>query len=305
MRFALQVSGDYDHVREAAQYAERAGLAALALPDHYLMALNEEEAKTTPANDAFVQLGGLATATATLELVVLVSPITFRHPAVLLKMGITLDQMSSGRFSLGLGTGWMDREHEVFGFDYPETGERFARLEEALAYVSAGIASDHPGFAGDRYTLRPFPIAPQASPGFRLVVGGTGPHTTPRLAGTYAHEFNVYPGPGLEKRIARARNAARDAGRDPDELLISSAGQVHGADTATDLDEILDELAAEAGMTRADLDEAHARRNSPVGTWDQLAERFAVWEKVGVERFYLQRGWDPEETPQLLGRLGA
>ncbi len=117
MDFALQSSGTYDDVLAAARWAEDRGLAAFALPDHYLMALSEEAAKSTPAPDALIQMAGLARDTESIELVVLVSPITFRHPAVLAKTAITIDRMSGGRFVLGLGTGWMDREHEVFGFD--------------------------------------------------------------------------------------------------------------------------------------------------------------------------------------------
>jgi alkanesulfonate monooxygenase SsuD/methylene tetrahydromethanopterin reductase-like flavin-dependent oxidoreductase (luciferase family) len=60
-----------------------------------------------------------------LELVVLVSPITFRHPAVMLKAATTIDHMSGGRFALGLGTGWLDREHEIFGIPCPPMAERF------------------------------------------------------------------------------------------------------------------------------------------------------------------------------------
>jgi len=117
MEYALQVSGPYPRLLEAASFAVDRGLVALALPDHYLMALDEEKAKETPAPDAFIQFGGLARETEGIDLVMLVSPITFRHPAVLLKMAVTLDRMSDGRFTLGVGTGWMVREHEVFGFD--------------------------------------------------------------------------------------------------------------------------------------------------------------------------------------------
>ncbi|MFV9673498.1 MAG: LLM class flavin-dependent oxidoreductase, partial [Acidimicrobiia bacterium] len=135
MEFAFQTVGVYEDVLEVARFSEGRGLAAIALPDHYLMALDEEKAKTTPASDALIQLAGLARDTRNIELVVLVSPITFRHPAVLVKTAITIDRMSGGRFTLGIGTGWMDREHEVFGFDYPPMSERYVMLEEALAYT--------------------------------------------------------------------------------------------------------------------------------------------------------------------------
>ena len=287
----------------AARWAEERGLAAFALPDHYLMALSEEGAKNTPAPDALIQMAGLARETDAIELVVLVSPITFRHPAVLAKTAITIDRMSGGRFVLGLGTGWMDREHEVFGFDYPERSERFEMPEEARGEGRAVLADEPIGFKGQHYRLEDFPISPRPIGTVRLVVGGTGAHKTPYLAGTYADEFNVYPGPGLGERLERARAAATDAGRDPDALLLSSAGQVVAAETAQEVEDALNQRAEAASMTREELDEAYAHRRTPVGTYEELREQFAEMESAGITRFYIQSGYDPEQTPGLIDAL--
>ena len=305
MDFALQASGTYDDVLAAARWAEDRGLAAFALPDHYLMALSEEGAKSTPAPDALIQMAGLARDTESIELVVLVSPITFRHPAVLAKTAITIDRMSGGRFVLGLGTGWMDREHEVFGFDYPARSERFEMLEEALGYVRAVLADDPVGFKGDHYRLEGFPISPRPVGTVRLVVGGTGAHKTPYLAGTYADEFNVYPGTSLSERVERARAAAADAGRDPDALLLSSAGMVVAAETTQEVEDALNERAEAASMSREELDEAYEHRQTPIGTYEELREQFAEMESDGITRFYIQGGYDPERTPALIDALSA
>ena len=305
MEFAIQTSGTYEDVLAAARFSEERGLPAIALPDHYLMSLDDEGAETTPAPDALTQLAGLARDTHDLQLVVLVSPITFRHPAVLVKMAITIDHMSGGRFTLGIGTGWMDREHEVFGFAYPPMAERFEMLEEALAYAHAMLSDDPIGFDGEHYTLEAFPIAPKPNGHVRLLVGGIGATRTPRLAGTYADEFNVYPGPDLEIRIDRARAATVAAGRDPDALMLSSAGQVVGAATGADLERRLDTPAEHDNMTREELAEAFAKRDTPVGTYEQLREKFAFLEGLGISRFYLQGGYDPEHTPELVEAVTA
>ena len=305
MEFAIQTSGTYEDVLAAARFSEERGLPAIALPDHYLMSLDEEGAKTAPAPDALTQLAGLARDTHDLQLVVLVSPITFRHPAVLVKMATTIDDMSGGRFTLGIGTGWMDREHEVFGFAYPPMAERFEMLEEALAYARAMLSDDPIGFDGDHYTLEAFPIAPKPNGHVKLLVGGIGATRTPRLAGTYADEFNVYPGPDLEIRIDRARAAAVAAGRDPDALMLSSAGQVVGAATETELEQRLDAHAEEANMTRKELAEAFAKLDTPIGTYEQLREKFAFLEGLGISRFYLQGGYDPDRTPELVEAVSA
>jgi alkanesulfonate monooxygenase len=305
MDYALQVSGPYHRLLDAAAFAKDRGLVALALPDHYLMALSDEEARTTPAPDAFIELGGLARDTSDIELVMLVSPITFRHPAVLTKMAVTLDRMSNGRFTLGIGTGWMDREHEVFGFDYPPMKERFARLEEALAYVTAAFDPETPGFTGTYYQLESFALSPAPLTKIPILVGGTGAHKTPRLAGMYADEFNVYPGPDLADRIERFRNAATDAGRDPAEILLSSSGQVVAADTEADFEDLMESNAAAAGISREELDGHYDKRQTPRGTYAQVRETLSGFSDLGIERFYVQGVFNQPDMGRLFDGLGV
>lgn len=305
MEHALQVAGTYAHLLEAAAFASQRGLVALALPDHYLLALDEEKAKTTPASDAFIQFGGLARETNGLDLVMLVSPITFRHPAVLAKMAVTLSNMSEGRFTLGVGTGWMDREHEVFGFDYPNMSERFERLGEALAYLTAAFDPEFPGYQGERFQLEAFPLAPVPDNKIPLLVGGTGRNRTPRLAGTYADEFNIYPGPDMAERIERFRKAAVAAGRDPDAIRLSSSGQVVAAATQKEFEELMNADAAEAGLSREELEAHFEKRQTPRGTYDQVNEQLGEFHKLGITRFYFQGPFSPSDTGKLLDGLGV
>ncbi len=305
MKYALQVAGPYDRLLEAAAFATEHGLVALALPDHYLLALSEDAARTTPALDAFVQLGGLARDTEDIDLVMLVSPITFRHPGVLAKMAVTLDHMSEGRFTLGVGTGWMDREHEVFGFAYPAVAERFALLEEALGYLSAALDPSYPGFTGAHFQLEAFPLSPDPLGKVPLLVGGKGQHKTPRLAGTYADEFNVYPGPNMAARVERFRHAAVEADRDPETIRLSSSGQVVAATTAAELDDLLNENAATAGITRDELEAFYEQRHTPRGTYEQVREQLDEFSRLGISRFYLQGTFSATTTGRLLEGLGV
>jgi alkanesulfonate monooxygenase SsuD/methylene tetrahydromethanopterin reductase-like flavin-dependent oxidoreductase (luciferase family) len=305
MEYALQVAGPYVDLLDAAEFASDRGLVALALPDHYLLALDEEGAKTKPAPDAFIQLGGLARDTSGIDLVMLVSPITFRHPAVLMKMAVTLDRMSNGRFTLGIGTGWMDREHEVFGFEYPPMSERFDRLEEALGYVTAGFNPNNPGFQGDYYQLEAFPLSPSPVGQIPILVGGTGKYKTPRLAGKFADEFNVYPGPDMAERIQRFRDAAIDAGRDPDSIRLSSSGQVVAAATEEEFQDRMDADAEAAGLSREQLEIHYEKRQTPRGTYAQVNDQLAGFEALGVSRFYFQGVFSPSDTGKLLDGLGV
>ena len=269
-------------------------LSALALP----AALS---AQSTDADTSFFASLELTD----LVLVMLVSPITFRHPAVLLKMAVTLDRMSNGRFTLGVGTGWMDREHEVFGFEYPPMSERFDLLEEALAYLSAGFNPDYPGFQGDHYQLEAFPLSPVPIGTIPLLVGGTGKYKTPRLAGMFADEFNIYPGADMAGRIQRFREAAVESGRDPDEILLSSSGQVVAAATETEFEDLMNTEAAESNITREELDAHLNKRRTPRGTYELVNEQLAELEQLGVSRFYFQGIFVPGDTGKLLDGLGV
>lgn len=307
MEFSLQVSGTYDDVLAAARWAEGRGMASVALPDHYLMARNPEQAAEVPAPDGFIQLAGLARDTERIGLSVIVSPITFRHPAVLAKMAVTIDRMSGGRFGLGVGTGWLDKEHEVFGFPYPAMSTRFAMLEDALAYLRAMLGPEAAGFEGEFYTLESFEISPRPIGPVPLIVGGTGKVKTPRLAGTYADEYNAYPAPSeiFQAKVATACEAALAAGRDPDALLISSSGAVLAAPTRAEYAEKLAAQAAEAEMTVDELEAHFEHRNTPRGTYEQVAAILADMEAAGMRRFYLQlrADFDRQETADLLDAL--
>ncbi len=295
---ALQTSGPYQQLLDNARWAEANGLACIAVPDHYLLSLSD--ADDVPAYDALTQLAALARDTSSIELSVLVSPITFRHPAVLAKTALTIDELSGGRFTLGIGTGWMEREHTLFGFPFPGTSERFELLEEALGYVRAILDDTHPGFRGHHFALDAAPTYPRPKQ-LRIVVGGVGPHKTPRLAGRFADEFNCYPAPLHEfgNRVARAHEGARRAGRDPDALLISSSGAVLVASTRTEFDELLERRAEEAGMSVEDLRAHMSMRNTPHGTYDEVASQLADLAGAGMRRFYLQRSGDFDRDADL------
>ena len=303
MEYGLNTIGaTYDDYLAAARWAEGKGMAAFAIPDHYIYGADAESANR-PAHDAFAIMAGLARETESIELSILVSPITFRHPAVLVKNAATIQEMAGGRFKLGVGTGWLEIEHERFGFDFPDLKERFARTEETLAYLRAAFAEPPEDFSGEFYEFKAFDLYPR--PQLKLVVGGTGAVKTPRLAGTYADELNAYPAaPGeYAAKIERARAAASAAGRDPDALLISSSGQMVAADTEQEYRDKVAEIASERGVDPEKYEEEAAKRNAPRGTWDQVRSILTGMEGVGLSRFYFQGEFNPEDLEHKLSKL--
>ncbi len=305
MEFAIQTLGrSYADYLAAARWAESKDLAAFAIPDHYLYG-PADASPGVPAHDAFSIMAGLARETEKIELVMLVSPITFRHPAVLAKNAATIQEMSGGRFKLGVGTGWQEQEHDRFGIEFPDTKQRFAMLEEALAYLRAAFSNPPVDYTGNYYTLKAFDIQPR--PELRLLVGGTGAVKTPRLAGTYADELNAYPAQPDEylAKIELARRCAAEAGRDPADLLISSSGQITAADSQDEYQDMLVAIAAEYDMAPEKLEEEAAKRNAPRGTWQQVRNILDGMRDAGLTRFYFQGKFDPDDLELKLSKLSA
>jgi alkanesulfonate monooxygenase SsuD/methylene tetrahydromethanopterin reductase-like flavin-dependent oxidoreductase (luciferase family) len=308
VELALQVVGSYDEVLRAARFAEERRLAAISLPDHYLLGRSTDDL-SKPAADALTQLAGLARDTDRIALGVLVSPITFRHPAVLVKIAVTIDRMSGGRFSLGIGTGWLDEEHTIFGIPYPPLRERFELLEEALGYLRAALAPEPTAFEGSHFRLEAFDIQPRPVGPLPLIVGGTGREKTPRLAGRYADEYNVYaqPADDIRRRIETARQAAEAAGRDPEALVITTAcAPIVGTDEAS-LRQRLGEMASRFDREPAELEQRWRESGYPIGGPDQAREILAAWEDLGIQRFYVQTfaSNHPDDIAETLDVLGG
>lgn len=288
MRFSLmtepQLGGTYDQLLDLARWAESEGMVSFARSDHYY---SSREPKPD-ATDAFATLAGLARETTSIRLCVLVSPITFRHPAVIAKTAATIDQMSGGRLDLGVGTGWMDLEHDVFGMPFPEWSERYARLSDALPYLRAAFDQDHASYQGEHYSIDA-QVRPRPS-GIRLVVGGRGPVKTPTLAGTYADEYNHFPAlpETLAPKIDVLRSAASAAGRDPEAIEITIMGPIITGADETDFRQRLARMASERDIDPDSLLDRWKQSGIPVGAPEEVRTALAALERAGVDRYYLQ-----------------
>jgi alkanesulfonate monooxygenase SsuD/methylene tetrahydromethanopterin reductase-like flavin-dependent oxidoreductase (luciferase family) len=286
MEFGIQTRGDWDYILTAAKWAEARGLKALALPDHYLQRGDELE---KPAWDHLVHLAGLARETTTLDLVCLVSPVTFRHPGVLYKMGVTLDEISGGRFVLGLGAGWLDEEFEVFGLPFPDLATRMEMYEEAMAYIRTAISGDGSGFVGKHYQLAEF--SPRPIPqNLRLMGGGAGKAKARRITALYGDEYNLYgTGPTQFRKIRElTREEAREAGRDPDEIFWTSAGPGIAAKKESDYRRLLGQLAEMTGKSPEHIEGVYEERQIPHGPGSKAAEMISALEDAGCEMYYSQ-----------------
>ncbi len=283
MRYSLMtephLGGTYLQQLEAARWAEDAGLVSFARCDHYLAGKDP----VPDATDAFAVLSGLARETKSIRLCVLVSPITFRHPAVIAKNAATIDQMSGGRFDLGVGTGWMDLEHEAFGIPFPEWGERWERFEEALDYLDAAFGEGRSEYKGKYYSIDA-EVKPKPS-NLRLIFGGSGKQRTPTLAGTKADEYNFFTCPADEaaEKVAVMRAAAGDR---PVEATVM--GPVLVGRTEAEYQEALEKASSARGLAPVELAKKWDEAGLVIGTRDRAMEKVAALEDAGVDRMYVQ-----------------
>jgi alkanesulfonate monooxygenase SsuD/methylene tetrahydromethanopterin reductase-like flavin-dependent oxidoreductase (luciferase family) len=268
MRLALMIEGQegvsWEDWLALARACEEHGVEALFRSDHYL-------SQTDPARtalDAWTVLAALAARTERVELGTLVSPVTFRPPAVLANASLTAFEISGGRVSLGMGTGWMEAEHEAFGFPFPEMKTRLQWLEEQIQAVRR--------FWGDR----PHP---------RLIVGGSGRSGTIGPAAKWADEYNTVMATPEEcaERRERLAQACEREGRAPIPLSLMTACAI--GRTPAEAKERIHRRLERAGQ-QADPDEYRQQRRDVaiLGTLDEAAERLRAYERAGVERVMLQ-----------------
>ncbi|WP_431968213.1 LLM class F420-dependent oxidoreductase [Actinacidiphila sp. bgisy160] len=179
---------------ETAQLAEEAGIASLSLMDHYLqiggMGLGDVDA---PMLEGYATLGFLAAHTRAIRLHLLVTGATYRHPGLLAKIVSTLDVLSGGRATLGIGAAWYEREHHALGVPFPPLAERFERLEEVLQIVRQMWSENNGPYTGRHYRLAETLNSPQplTRPHPPVLIGGGGEKKTLRLVAKYADAWNI------------------------------------------------------------------------------------------------------------------
>lgn len=277
-----QQGADYETLLAVALATEDAGFEGFFRSDHVL-AMGDRDGLPGPT-DAWVTLAGLARETERISLGTLVSPATFREPGMLAISVAQVDVMSGGRVEMGLGTGWFEAEHAAYGLPFPALGERFEIFEEQLAIIT-GLWDTPIGetfsFSGDHYEVKGSPALPKPNRRPPVIVGGSGKKKTPRLAATYADEYNQgFTQPvAYKEQNARVRAACEAIGRDPDELTYSLALVVCCGSDDT-------EIAERAAGIGREVDEL--RTNGLTGTPSELVDQIAVWKDAGCERLYLQ-----------------
>jgi alkanesulfonate monooxygenase SsuD/methylene tetrahydromethanopterin reductase-like flavin-dependent oxidoreductase (luciferase family) len=282
-------------LRDAAQRVEALGYDSLWVPDH--LTAWEGRGKASRL-EAWQALAALATITTRVRLGPLVSPVTFRHPAVLAKMAATLDHISGGRVILGLGAGGRVDEHRPYGLPFGTPRERSERLEETAAIVRSLCDEPATTFVGRHYQLRDARAMPKPlQQRLPLLVAGSGPGPM-GVAARFGDIWNAIALPAVfAKKVTRLRADLRAYGREPREVSISASFRLLIRED-------------EAGIYRrlADLDPVW--RDDPyriTGPTRPVLDQMQAYMRAGVRAFIVQfpGPFDVETLERLAGEVRA
>lgn len=285
LEIAIMIEGQngltWPRWQNLAAAVEDLGFVGLYRSDHFTNA----QPPDMESLELWVSLTWLASHTKRIEFGPLVSPVSFRHPALTARMAGAVDDLSGGRLTLGLGAGWQAREHDLFGFELLEPGARFQRFEEGLEVVSRLLKNEPPvSFDGKYYRLKEASLLPRPARlgGPPLLVGGNGERRTLALAARYAQEWNaVYATPEDFKRLNERLDGYLQAqSRTAGSVRRSMMTGLRFGRSRQELEAVL----AARGQSAEELQ----KRGMIVGVGEQVRKQLAGLEAAGLQRVMLQ-----------------
>jgi F420-dependent oxidoreductase-like protein len=290
----------YEAMTTVAKESDRLGFDSIWLFDHFHTVPVPTQETTF---ECFTSLAGLARDTQHVKLGQMATCNGYRNPALLAKMGSTIDVMSHGRFILGLGAGWYQHEYVAYGYGYPETRERMARFREACRIVHAMWTQDAPEFKGKYYEINKPYNEPKGvqKPHPPLWIAGGGEQVTLKLVAQLGDGCNLG---GTDTETVRhkldvLRGHCDAAGRDFDQIARSFSANIHLLEKAANAE-------AETAQARGDVSYADYARTRFVGTAEQVADRLRAFTALGINYFiiYLPRAaYDQTQLQRLASEV--
>ncbi len=288
--------------KELVTEVEGLGFAGLFRSDHFARPSPPDQ----DALELIVALTYLAAHTRRIHFGPLVAPLSFRDPSLLARQAAALDDLSGGRMILGIGAGWMTREHEMFGYDLGDVTTRVARLEEGLEIITQLLRNDGPSsYEGQFFQLREAILLPRPSRGGGppILIGGSGPKKILPLVARFGDLWNAH---GLSPTEFRQRSTLLDqwlgkVGRQPADvkrtlMLTVVCGR------ASELERSLRWFRQSDGfgnLPTAQLVQAVRERfHAIVGTPDEVIQQIHEYADAGVEELMIQ-WWDQDDLEGL------
>jgi F420-dependent oxidoreductase-like protein len=283
IRFGVQTPPQnvtFQGLREAWKLIDSLGYDTAWTFDHFFPILSDPSG---PCYEGWIALTALAAETSLAKVGVLVTGNTYRHPAVLAKMGATLDHTSGGRLIMGVGAGWFEQEHAAYGIHFGSTAERIHRLDEAAEIIKRLWTERQVSFEGRYYQLKdaycePKPLQQPRPP---LMIGGSGEKLMLKVIAKHADQWNTFGPPDLFRhKVGVLKEHCAAVGRDFNEIEVSWAG----AALVTDSDEVKQEMIRRVAEAFGAPPE-QAAKGMLVGSVEEVRDRIRDYIDAGVTHF--------------------
>jgi F420-dependent oxidoreductase-like protein len=238
-----------------------------------------------PQLEGWTTLTALAMKTQHVRVGTLVTGVTYREPAVLAKMGATVDVITGGRLVMGIGAGWFELEHSALGIPFYTTAERIKRLGEACEVILRMWTEDAATYDGVYYHLKeaycnPKPVQKPHPP---ILIGGGGEQLTLKMVARYADEWNAFGTPEvIRHKVEVLEGHCRAIGRDVNTIEKSVGLPLVMTKDVSKVDAMLADMASRRGMSLED-----ARAGMLWGSPDQVIEKIKTYREIGVTHIIL------------------
>jgi F420-dependent oxidoreductase-like protein len=285
IRFGVQTAPQnttWPELRDTWKLIDESGYDTAWTFDHFFPILSDPSG---PCFEGWIVLAALAAETTRVQAGVLVTGNTYRNPAVLAKMGSTLDHSSGGRLIMGLGAGWFELEHEAYGISFPPTAERIRRLDEAAEIIRRLWSEQQTTFEGRYYQLRdaycePKPVQKPHPP---IMIGGGGEKLTLRAVAKHADQWNTFGSPALfRKKTNVLRQHCLSLGRNYDEIEITWTGVALITGSAAEKEAGVKRVAGMFGNKPEEVEPGLL-----VGSSEEIRQRIEQFIQIGVTHFVL------------------
>ncbi len=272
MRFSIWTSASqsWADVLATARHAEETGWDGVWVADHFMGSGGPVFPPETPMLEAGSLVAGLAAAVPRVRIGTLVYGNTYRHPAVVANMAATVDRISDGRFTLGIGAGWQENEHEQYGIELPPVRQRVDRFEEAVQVIRGLLRQPTTTLDGDHYTVTDAVCEPKpVQDPLPILIGASGEQRMLGIVARYADQWNSWGMPQLirHKSTVIDQHCER-VGRDPKEIARTAQTLLFVGD---------DQAAAEK------LAESVRPRPAFGGTVERFVDTVGEYDKIGLD----------------------
>lgn len=281
----------FSTLKTRALYAEAHGFDSFWVMDH-LMQIPQLGRLDEPMLEGWTTISALAAATTTIKLGTLVTGNIYRNPALLAKMGATVDVISNGRLWMGLGAGWFETEAAAYGIPFYTIPERLKRLEEALQVIQGLWTTEPFSFHGNYYTMREAVCVPKPlqKPHPPLLIGGGGERVTLKLVAKYGDACNLFGGPRtIRRKLDKLREHCKAVGRRYEEITKTRLGHLILGEDAKEVTALV-QRDRRPGVT----DEQYRERVT-YGTPTQVTETIHEFIDAGIQYLIFNLAYAHEE----------